>query len=174
MKSKFYVIILFLTGVLLNSCDKNDIDFENEYEASHKRWQAFKKATNNSYKYVVKDGSWIGVSWETTISVSNGTVIQRHFKYTFIAENNQVEEDLEWVENENEINSKEYTAAAEALTLDQVYEKAKSDWLKRREGTEVFFETKNKGLISTCGYVINGCMDDCFNGIKISHIEALK
>lgn len=36
-----------------------------------------------------------------------------------------------------------------------------------------YFETKNNGLISTCGYVENTCADDCFIDITITRIAKL-
>jgi hypothetical protein len=110
--------------------------------------------------------------WETTITVSNGIIIQRDFTYTGNPENIP-EDKLEWTENENEINSHEYSSAADALTLDEIYNKAEQEWLIKRKNATSYFESENNRLISTCGYVENGCMDDCFVGITIKSIEAL-
>lgn len=73
--------------------------------------------------------------------------------------------------NESEINTHQNGAAA--LTLDEIYVNAKSDWLIKRKNTTNYFESKNDGLISQCGYVEKNCMDDCFVGITISSIERL-
>jgi hypothetical protein len=79
---------------------------------------------------------------------------------------------MAWTENENEINTHREMAAA-AITLDEVYEKARTEWLIKRKDVNVYFETKNNGMISSCGYVNKGCMDDCFNGIRIAYIQPL-
>jgi hypothetical protein len=55
--------------------------------------------------------------------------------------------------------------------LDEIYEKARSNWLKKRGNAKTYFEAKNDGLISSCGYAEDGCQDDCFNGINITSIE---
>jgi len=78
---------------------------------------------------------------------------------------------LEWTENENEINT--HPDGTTARTLDEVYEKAKNDWLKKRKNTDTFFEARNNGLISTCGYNVPNCPDNCFIGIEIIHIDIL-
>jgi len=44
---------------------------------------------------------------------------------------------------------------------------------KKRKDASVYFEAKNNGMISSCGYVQDGCMDDCFNGINIASIGLL-
>lgn len=174
MKGKFYFIVVLLMVGVSSSCEKDDLEHQNNFEESRKAWSDFKEFTNNSYKYKIVGGSWAGFSWETTLTVSNGKLIERHFKYTVtegLAENVQ-EEEQEWIENEGEIGSHEFVGA-EALTLEEIYEKAQTEWLKKRENTVTYFETKNNGLISTCGYVENGCMDDCFIGVTIKSIEKL-
>lgn len=78
---------------------------------------------------------------------------------------------MAWIEYENEINSHENIVAAAPLTLDEVYGKAKNEWLIKRKNVKTYFEANNGGLISTCGFVEDGCMDDCFRGIRIAYIE---
>lgn len=176
MKMKFGIYFLCLLIVsLMSSCEKSDIDFEDDFEKSEKAWKAFRSSSENSYKYVVSFSSWTGTSSETTITVSNGKVIKREFRYmaTKYLPDNFPKEELEWVENENELNTRSNSGAA-ALTLDEIYTKAKSEWLVKRDNAQTYFEAKNDGLISSCGYVEDGCADDCFNGIRISYIGAVK
>lgn len=175
MKNKIYFIALVLISSLISSCESdNDSAFQNDFEKSSKALSDFKKTTNNSYQYTVTGVSWSGPAWETTISVSSGKVIQRHFKYTNTQglENNIPQEELEWTESGNEIGSHKNNGAA-TFTLDQIYDKARLEWLPKRDNAETYFETKNNGLISTCGYVENGCQDDCFVGIHIKIIQSL-
>jgi hypothetical protein len=176
MKKRIYLIALVLISSLISSCESDDSsDINNDFETSSHALSDFKKTTNNSYKYIVTGASWTGPAWETTISVSNGKVVQRMFKYTNIQGlgNNIPKEELEWTENGNEIGIHKNNGAA-ALTLDEVYTKAKLEWLPKRDNAETYFETKNNGLISTCGYVENGCQDDCFVGIHIKSIDGLQ
>ena len=169
MKNNFCLSLLGLLLVsLMFSCDKTDIDFENDFEKSQKAWKAFKKSSGNSYKYTVVFSSWAGMRSETTITVSNGKIVQREYKYSK-RENLTVIDEFQWIENENEINTHK-DAGAEPLTLDEIYAKAESDWLVKRDKATTYFEAKNDGMISSCGYVNDGCQDDCFNGIKISYI----
>ena len=173
MKSKTYLIVLILIGSLLNSCDSDDLEYQDKFETSQKTWLDFKETSNDSYKYIVTFGSWAGFSWETTIIVENGIVIQRDFEYTFtegISTDIQQDE-LQWTETGSEIGSHEN--GAESITLDEIYDKALNDWLIERNNTTTYFETENNGMISTCGYVENGCADDCFIGIHINSIEEL-
>ena len=164
-----FIAVLFISS-LISSCESDDFDHQNDFENSHNAWLNFKESSNNSYKYLVLGGSvFTTYGWETTITVSNGIITQRDFKYTSEVENIP-QDQLEWTENENEINTHNHTSAMYALTLDEIYDKAKKEWLIKRKNAEIHLETENNGLISTCGYVENGCMDDCFNGVHIKSI----
>ncbi|MDD3722395.1 MAG: hypothetical protein PHW92_07900 [Lutibacter sp.] len=177
MKNKIYLIALLSISSLISSCSSDDdLDYQNDFENSKKAWVDFKGSSNNSYKYVTLGGSvFTTYGWETTIVVSNGVIIERDFRYTSGAENFIPVDQLEWTENENEINSSEhkYTSASPALTLDEIYDKAKQEWLIKRKDKTTYFESENNGLISTCGYTEKDCLDDCFVGIIIKSIEAL-
>lgn len=203
MKRILYVFALLVT-VLFNACDKSDIEYENNLERSRDAWLDFKKASNNSYRYVVTSGSWAGSSWRTMITVENGEVTRRDFQYNEFngvpmpeggwskekilemldlagltaAEyreqtGQELEEILEWTEENHEVGLRQSTSAALPLTLDEVYDKAQNDWLRKRSDAKTYLETDNGGMISSCGYVIDRCQDDCFVGINISMIEAL-
>lgn len=175
MKNRIYFITLLLVSSLFFSCSSDDdLDHQNDFEKSQKEWLVFKESSDNSYKYVVYGGSvFTSYGWETTLTVSNGKIIQRDFKYTGKTENIPADK-LEWTEKENEINTHEASGAASPLTLDEIYEKAKTQWLVKRKNASAYFESENNGMISKCGYVENGCMDDCFAGITIKSIVALK
>ncbi|MBS9768803.1 MAG: hypothetical protein KGV44_14870 [Flavobacteriaceae bacterium] len=173
MKKNIFYLLIF-SSLILNSCSsEDDINYSEDFEKSKKAWLKFKEHFGNSYEYTVKKGSWAwdGYNQETTIKVVGGKVVQRRFKYVGRIENVPKEELLEWTENENEINT--HNQGASPLTLDEIYEKAEKEWLIKRENVSTYFEAKNDGLISSCGYVPEGCMDDCFRGIHIKEIKGL-
>lgn len=174
MENKFSVLTLLLMISLFFSCEKSNIEFENDFDKSHRAWLMFKQSSDNSYTYKVERGSWVGIKWETTITVLKGKVVERYFKSTYVEESGGTEVTNEWTENENEINSHKDSGVAEPITLDEVYDKARNDWLVKRKNAETFFEAKNNGLLSLCGYVEDNCADDCFRGISISHIKPLQ
>lgn len=83
-------------------------------------------------------------------------------------------EALQWSEMEGELEFHEQTPAGRVQTLDEVYESARAVWLKKRSDAKISFEAKNDGLISSAGFVPDGCMDDCFSGIVIRSIETIE
>lgn len=174
MKKTFYIITLLLINISLFSCSSDDdLNYQNDFQASKNTWLEFKVESSNSYQYVVTGNSvFLPYTWETTITVSNGIVIQRDFT-TLGEPENLPEGEVNWTENENEINTHVASMAAKPLTLDEIYTKAEKEWLIKRKNTNTYFETENNGLISTCGYSEKGCMDDCFTGIRIKSITIL-
>ncbi len=173
MKRNHYFFVLLLVTGLFASCKKSDIAFEGDLERSYKTYTAFKTSTNNSYRYQVSTASWTGYSTETVISVKNGKVVKR----AYVAKNvvggptPQITILAQWIEEEGSLNT--HSNGAATLTLDQIYEKARTEWLLKRKGAKTSLETKNNGMISSCGYVEDNCADDCFNGISIAFIEKL-
>ncbi|RZK53000.1 MAG: hypothetical protein EOO87_13985 [Pedobacter sp.] len=170
MKRNLY-LLLVLTVSLFGACKKDDIVNKSAFDKSYKSWLAFKQESNNNYNYTVTFGSWTGYSTKTIISVKNGKVVERSFiaqSITYKPTGMEIVERERWTENATNLNTHEN--GAETLTLDEVYAKAKSNWLIKRESAKTTFEANNNGLISSAGYIQDGCQDDCFNGITISAI----
>lgn len=175
MIKKYFILVLLFAGISFSGCEKEKISYKSDFEKSLKEWQEFKKSAGNSYQYTVVRSSWVRMSWTTVITVKSGKVIQRNFKWTVPDDwTPQIPDDQkEWIENEAEINAHKDSGAADAVTLDEIYTRAKTDWLKKRDHVTSYFEAKNNGLISSCGYQDNNCADDCFNGITITSITRL-
>ena len=170
MKRNPYFIILLLVGTLFTACKKSDLVQEKDFDRSYQTWLNFKSTSNNSYRYKINTSSWVGTSTETTITIKNGQAIARSYVAKRIDRTtNQVVVYDEWTESQNNLNS--HQSGAGALTLDQIYEKAKTDWLLKRKNAKTSFEANNNGMISSCGYVEDNCADDCFIGIYIAFIE---
>lgn len=163
-----YLISLFLLTAIFSSCKKDAL--QSDFDSSKKVWLDFKKSANNNYSYTVTSGSWAGFGDSTIISVVNGTVSGRKYaSYTINGQTGQKTPRESWTETKSDLNT--HQNGAQTLNLDAVYEKAANEWLKAdKKQNTIYFEAKNQGMISSCGYVPNGCQDDCFNGITISNI----
>ena len=172
MKINITLILLMLLS--LAACKKDASN--SKYEKSFTAFQSFKKTSNNTYYYVTTFTSWVGYGSETKISVDKGTIIARDFIMRgnpWGSPNDTTRNALleEWHEDKATLGT--HDEGAELLTLDQVYDKAKNEWLKvDRNKNTVYFETQHNGVISSCGYVPKNCMDDCFIGIRIKEIVA--
>ncbi|WPV01892.1 hypothetical protein SNE26_08910 [Mucilaginibacter sp. cycad4] len=168
--------LIFLFAIIgLYACKKDAND--TAYDKSYKAWQNFKAESKNSYTYTVNAGSIFGYGSETKITVQNGAVVSRDYlSYTleYTAANTPPTKKIgdQWYEDKNSLN--QHAAGAAPITLDQVYQKAKNEWLAAdKKKNTIYFETNNDGMISIASYVPNGCQDDCSTGIAISEIKAL-
>ena len=175
MKNSIFLLSLILLSSIFISCKKHKSDFAHDFSQSASAWSEFKSSSGNNYTYEAAGSSWTGFSWKTVITVRNGKVIQRSYKLTPQQGNpgNIPANQLEWTETENEINTHTQSYAAEGITLDEVYEKASTIWLIKGEKRTIYFESKNNGMISLCGYREEACSDDCFTGIRINYIQPL-
>ncbi|WDF53565.1 hypothetical protein [Mucilaginibacter sp. KACC 22063] len=165
-------LLLVFSICLLLSCKKDDISNKDKFERSEEKFLDFKKMTGNSYTYIVTSGSVFGPSSETVVAVLDGKVLNRHYKAYEMNSQHQNVLFGEWDENAADIGS--HTEGWQAVTLDYIYHKAKTEWLKAdKKSNDIYFETDANGLISSCGYVPKGCQDDCFNGVTIKSINVL-
>ena len=174
MKAKSYpFFLLMLAGLLFASCKKDKIAYDNQFDRSYRTFKDFKASSGNSYRFTVASGSWTGASNETTITVKNGKPVGRSYVARRIIDytNNTAGIYEQWTEDETNLNTHDW--GFKLLTLDGVYQKAKTDWLLKRKDADTYFEVKNSGMISSCGYVPHGCADDCFRGVTIRLIEKL-
>ena len=171
MKTRILLCISLI--FILASCKKDELT--PGYDESYKAWTAFKKSSANSYTYTAFGGSVFGYYAETKITVTDGKVAGREFLAgRYEANSSNLIVSKTWVETSANLNT-HGNEAHEPLTLDQVYAKAKTEWLNAsKKDNDRFLETNNNAMISTAGYVPKGCMDDCFNGIHIKDIKPLK
>lgn len=172
MKFRIYALLWVALVGLLAGCRKDKNENGNEYESSRQAWSNFRNTSGNSYRYMATTASWTGFGTETTITVTAGKVTERKYVLFEINGGTGQRTDREtWTETGAAIGSHE--AGEPAITLDEVYSKAKNEWLKKRDNTEIYFEAKNNGMISMAGYREKECVDDCFIGIKIGLIQKL-
>ena len=172
MQKVNYLIISLLLLTAITSCKKDDLTYRNDFNKSYSAWISFKKAANNSYRYKIEFSSWTGYSTATVLTINAGKVVKR----SFVAKNierpsNQFVIVEQWEEEGATLNT--HQNGYSSLTLDEIYQKSKTDWLPKRTNAKTYFETNNNGMISSCGYVEDNCADDCFNGVHITSIERL-
>ncbi len=170
MRASYFTALLTAFFSLFISC--KDFEYSSAFDESYEAFQKYKKDNNNSYEYIVTSSSWTGSSSITAITVLNGQVAYRSYEAKAVLDDGQEKIFAKWHENTSELST--HAEGYEAVTLDRVYERAKSEWLKKRDGVKVYFEAENNGLISSAGYVPDNCQDDCFVGIHITDIRIPK
>lgn len=173
MKTVYTLVALFCV-LAIASCKKDTISHASDFANSQLNWMAFKDSSHNSYRYSVTNGSWTGYGTETIITVRDGKVEGRSFVAKQTTHNGTAVVTTvlqEWTETTAQLGS--HDLGYEPVTMDVIYERAKNDWLLKRDKVSIYFEAKNNGMISLCAYVPDGCQDDCSRGIHIGFIEAI-
>jgi len=173
MKNISYLSVIALILMLCTSCKKEKFDFKTDFEKSSAAWKTFKAKSGNSYVYQVSTSSWTNYQTFTTITVTNGQITGRDYmaRSTEYHPSAAVTIHEQWNEGQQTLNT--HTSGAASITLDEIYEQARTVWLKKRSDADTYFKAENDGLISSCGFVPHGCQDDCFTGIHIEFIRTL-
>ncbi len=177
MKNFYFILFTVLVFVSCSNdnLNKNEISILTtltgerglSYNESIDKWTELKKINGNSYVYQTTFISWTGSKNTTEIKVKNGKVTSRIYQGFIIDDNGNKAVDS-FIENSNELGN--HLEGAEPLTIDELYTSCASDYLiVDQKNNTLYFETDtNNGLITLCGFVPNGCADDCYRGIRIS------
>ncbi len=204
MKSLVTLLSMLMLLISCSKDDSLSIDHESAYKKSLKKWENFKSESNNSYIYVIETYRFFSSppSW-ITLTVENGILTKRSgYKTDLLSvqrpesgwtaenirealistnmENARIEEmltadfiaNMDWEEDQNNLGK--YDPKDLAMTIDQIYQKAKDTWLVQSKDDESIFETDNQGIISLVGIKLKPYEDVPFNGVRIVSITALK
>jgi len=142
------------------------------YNESFSKWNELKKINGNSYIYQTTFVSWAGFGNITELKVEEGIVTSRVYQEFKTNETNgQREISDTYAETKTNLGSHE--KGATPLTIDDLYNSCAREYLVVDEkNNTLYFETdKINGLVTLCGFVPKGCMDDCFRGIKINSFD---
>lgn len=204
MKSLLTLISMMLLLFSCSKDESLSIEHESAYKRSLKKWEEFKSKNNNSYTYVIEtDRIFSILPSRITLTVENGIltkrsgykkdlqVVQRpetgwtaeNIREALIStnmDNAQIEEmltadfiaNMEWKEDQNNLGK--YDPKGLAMTIDQIYQKAKDTWLVPSKDNESIFETDNNGIISLVGIKLKPYEDIPFNGVRIVSVTSLK
>lgn len=171
---KIHNLLIAITIFTFMSCDTDDNDKSliiNNFNESKVNWEELKSLNGNSYSYQTTWSSWNGFGAMTELKILDGIVISRLYEEFLINEANGQIEILDfYLEDESDLGSNE--RGAKILTIDQLYDSCISEYLVAdKKNNTLYFEAKLDGIISLCGYVPDGCVDDCFNGVRINSFK---
>ena len=169
---RFFLLTLCGLIILFAGCKKDAIS--NNFDTSFGKWVSFRNIHNNSYSYTSYGSSVFGYYAEMKFQVKNGIIISRDYKAgNYIPNTDSLVIATAWSENQATLNSHD-GSGFDFFTLDQVYNKAQTVWLKADSKTnDIYFDVDTQGLLATAGYFPKGCQDDCFNGVHIKNISPL-
>ncbi len=143
------------------------------YIESLTQWTELKNINGNSYIYQTTFFSWTGFGSNTELKIEEGIVTSRVYQEFKINETNGQREIIDtYTESEADLGSHE--KGATPLTIDDLYNSCAGEYLSvDKEKNTLYFEAELDGLMTLCGFVPDGCMDDCFRGVTITSFEWL-
>jgi len=168
--NRIVILLLALFTAGLVGCGEERA-YDTAFTNSQAAWLKAKQASSSSYLYETEFSSFSGYGELTVITVENDIVSKRRFASyeNFAFREGQVER---WVEEGAEIGS--HLTGAAAVSLDRLYDHCSDEILTADAGeNEIFFSVDEQGLLKTCLYVPNGCLDDCEVGIRINAIDMM-
>jgi len=180
MKTNRLLLLIFV--VILMACEKSNDDKlsvlstlkgENgfTYNESLKQWTELKDINGNSYIYQTTFVSWTGFGSITELKIEEGIVTSRVYQEFKTNETNGQREIIDTY-TETKTNLGSHDKGAYSLTIDDLYNSCASEYLTvDKENNTLYFETELDGLMTLCGFVPEGCMDDCFRGVKINSFK---
>lgn len=182
---KTYLSLIMGLTLISASCEKNDDSSKNEltiltslksenglsYNESLNKWTQLKKDNGNSYIYQTTFLSWTGFGSTTELKIKEGKVtarIYQEFKRDEQTGKRVITDS--YSENENDLGTNE--KGARPLTIDELYNSCAGKYLVvDKEKNTIYFETAVNGVMTLCGFVPNGCADDCYQGITIDSFD---
>jgi hypothetical protein len=178
-----FVLFIFMVTSCENKEDdqfsnlKNLTNLEGEsglsFDESYSKWNALKKENDNSYIYQTSQISWTGFGSVTELRIEKGVIKERNYaeymEYWTPSRRKIIDS-----YSENYTNLGSHEKGADLLTIDDLYNSCSNNYLTvDTDNNTLYFKTTTNGLMTSCGYVPNNCMDDCFFGVTIMSFEWL-
>ena len=115
-------------------------------------WNVLKAENGNHYRYEVSAGSVFGPSYDTTLTVQAGEVVQRDLAITEIDDEGNVSIVESWSETGAALGS--HDEGAGLIPVDSYYSHCRNDVLNQDSETNyIYLELLGSGVLSYCFYV---------------------
>lgn len=147
-------------------CSPTPLQLQAELATSRDAWEDARKAAGNSYTYVSSLWSFLGFSFETTIVVEDGVVIERHYK----AQHAGGGDSTQWSELGADVGSHDEGHAP--VLLDDLYDECANEILTL-DADEYWINLSidpDDGLLRSCTAAHRQCQDDCARGPNVTSI----
>ena len=185
MQVQTLIVLFFVLAIL--SCGKDDYrpdielsvltELKSEYGISYteslNKWKELKNTNGNSYVYQTTFTSWTGFGNTTELKIEDGVVISRRYvEFQTDQKDGTKTTVYSYEESANELGT--HTKGSLLLSIDDLYETCVKNYLiADPQKNTIFFETDREGLMTLCGFVPDGCADDCYVGVRINSFDWL-
>ena len=132
-------------------------------ENSRLKWQKAMHLNNHNYQYSINFSSWVGFGSNTTIYVSNNTIVKRDYQ-SWDQDRQNV---ANWTEEDSLLGK--HKEGADLLTMEQLYQQCHSILLNKKD-SRLHFIIDDNGYLKQCLSSPKNCADDCSSGVNIQSL----
>jgi len=136
-----------------------------QVDRSEERWRVLRDANHASYQYTRSASTFIGYRSQTTVTLKKGALFSRSYVAYAWGDANPFEQ---WTEQGAAIGS--HSAGAPSVPFDALYQQCRGFVARDPSRYKVHFTLDANGVVATCGAVLNGCQDDCFDGFVVDSL----
>ena len=148
----------------------NNKQLESTYNQSSRKWSELKEVHQNSYEYTLSQSSVFGWSATTTVKVMDGKIVGRTY---YEQSDANADMKLIYTETADQINSNQ--KGERAVLFDELYRGCAENTLTKDEQMHnIYLETDDRGLLSSCSSREKNCADDCNVGFYVQDFKWLK
>jgi hypothetical protein len=162
--------VLFIVGLVLSTaaCEGQSPE-QAKLSESRESWAALKAENGSSYRYTVKDSSWTGYTWQTSVEVLQDHVSRRSFTGAPVVGG----AGTSWLEEQGALGS--HPEGAPPLTIEEIYDRCASEVLTQDPGeNSITLTLRSDGLLQGCSYFPKNCQDDCAVGVGLTTLEFVR
>lgn len=125
---------------------------QKQFTKSLETWNTLKAENGDHYRYKVNAGSVFGPSYDTTLTVQEGEIVQRDLAITEVDDEGNVTTTESWSETGAALGS--HDEGAELITIDARYSSCRDEVLSQNPATnDIYLEFQANGVLRDCSYV---------------------
>ncbi len=139
-------------------------------EKSRTVWRDLAAMHDDTYSYDVSTSSFTGSQTLTTLQIETAVATFRRFESTApLATGQPGPLVVQWEERGTEVGS--HPGAARPDTIDTLYDRCAHEVLAQDPNRNLIaLYIDDAGILKSCVYVPDGCVDDCTLGVWLSHL----
>ncbi len=131
------------------STPREETPQQKQLAESLETWNALKTKNGDYYRYEVSAGSVFGPSYDTTLTVQEGKVVQRDLAITEIDNEGNITTTKSWSETGAALGS--HDEGAELIPIDTYYSRCRNDVLSQSpETNDIYLALQDNGVVASC------------------------
>jgi len=163
-----WTLMLVSIAVSAASCGKSSDDkMDTQLQVAEATWASAKPSCAD-YHYAAQSSSVFGSRSTTTIEISGGQPVRRSFVGSGYGSSGTDAAPAETWDESSAAEVGTHTDGAPALTVEQLFASCESSLSQDPTQNTLTLVVGTDGVPTACGYTPKNCVDDCYNGFRLS------